>query len=75
MSDNSFESKVIFQHKDNFREFVVSITKAGLIVQNLKSGVGRCMRQNHPQFKSWIDSFNDLMDRDEGLVLCRAFLN
>lgn len=63
------KSKVLFESK----YYVACLLKIGLIIQNKRTWDGKLMGKDHPQFKDWINSFNDLLDKNEGNRLCHYF--
>ena len=61
-------SKVLFESHG----YSVCLTRGGLTVQFRDRG--KVMPPTHPQFQEWLDAFNNPMDKDESLALCREFL-
>ena len=54
--------------------FVATLTRAGLIVQNHRTGTGRCLPAAHPQFADYLAAIEGAVDAAEGDALCRALL-
>ena len=54
--------------------FVATLTRAGLIVQSHRTGAGRCLPKNHPQFAGYLMAIESAVDVDEGDALCRALM-
>ena len=65
------KSRVLFESN----RYVASVTRAGFIVQDKRKGTGKRLSLDHSQFKDWSETFNDLLDNDEGDTLCKGFLS
>lgn len=52
--------------------YVASLTRAGLIVQSHRTGTGRRLPIDHPQFNDYVSAIEGAIDTDEGNALCRA---
>ena len=64
-------SRVLF----NSSHYVATITRAGLIVQNHRTGTGCLLPTNHPQHAEYADAIETAIDADEANSLCRALMN
>lgn len=64
------ESKVLFENA----YYSVCITKAGLSVQNRKTNKGICLPPHGKDYATWVNSFNNTMDKSEANYLAKCFL-
>lgn len=54
--------------------YVVSLTRAGLVVQHHASGTGRLLPRAHSQFGDYVDAFETAIDSKESDALARALI-
>ena len=66
---------VVSRNIYNSSRYVVCLTRAGLIVQSHRTGVGVNLPITHPQFQDYVDAFDTAIDADESNALCRALLS
>ena len=59
----------------NSSRYCVTLTRAGLIVQNHRTGTGKRMEQSHKQYDTWLEAFDSAIDAEESEALARAFLS
>lgn len=58
----------------NSNLFCVTLTRAGLIVQNHRTGRGVNLPVSHPQHLEYLIAFETAIDVDESHALCRALM-
>lgn len=61
--------KVLYQGS----KYTVCLFSKMLVVTN-STGNGKLIRKDHPQFKNWVECFNNVIDELEMLDLIKGFL-
>lgn len=63
------KSKILFENK----HYVACLTKAGFSVQSKKTWQGKLIKKDHIQFEDYVNSFENLLDENEGQNICHYF--
>jgi hypothetical protein len=59
----------------NSCRYSACIVKPGLVVQSHRTGTGRLLATDHPQFADYAAAFDAALDSAEADALCKALLN
>jgi len=58
----------------NSGKFNACLTRAGIVVQSHRTGMGKLLPVNHPQFGDYLEAFETSLDAAESDALCKALI-
>ena len=59
----------------NSGRYCASIVRAGLVVQSHRTGTGKLLPCDHPQYADYVEAIETAIDNKEADALCRAILS
>jgi hypothetical protein len=69
---NKFTGSRDIYNSDRYCACVVSV---GLVVQSHRSGLGKLLPNNHPQYADYVEAILTAIDNNEGDALCHSLMN
>ncbi len=58
----------------NSSRYNACLVGPGLIVQSHRTGTGKLLPRNHPQFSDYLEAFDSALDSTEADALCKALI-